>query len=125
MFVSAITSIDPLGVGVSIGIVNKPIGIDSAAIGLGAFVSPCLGLFLRRRISGKLGSKVELLAAGFTDRARDQDASDRGRPGLWSSSPVPLGRPQLHDPQPVWDVQISAAARSTSRRATACTPVCW
>jgi putative Mn2+ efflux pump MntP len=62
LFVSAITSIDSLGVGVSLGIVNKPIGIYSIAIGMGAFVSTYLGLFLARRISGHLGGKVELLA---------------------------------------------------------------
>ena len=64
LFVPAITSIDSLGVGVSLGIVNKPIGIYSAAIGLGAFVSTYLGLFLARRISGKLGGKVEMFAGG-------------------------------------------------------------
>lgn len=62
LFVSAITSIDSLGVGVSLGIVNKPIGLYSTAIGVGAFVSTYLGLFLARRLSGQLGSKVEMLA---------------------------------------------------------------
>ncbi len=62
LFVSAITSIDSLGVGVSLGILNKPIGLYSTAIGAGAFVSTYLGLFLARRLSGALGSKVEMLA---------------------------------------------------------------
>jgi putative Mn2+ efflux pump MntP len=55
--VSAITRLDSLGVGVSLGIVNKPIGLYSTAIGVGAFVSTYLGLFLARRLSGQLGSK--------------------------------------------------------------------
>lgn len=62
LFVSAITSIDSLGVGVSLGLLNKPIGLYSTAIGVGAFVSTYLGLFLARRLSAALGSKVEMLA---------------------------------------------------------------
>jgi len=52
----------PWGDGVSLGILNKPIGLYSTAIGVGAFVSTYLGLFLARRLSGALGSKVEMLA---------------------------------------------------------------
>jgi len=62
LFVSAVTSIDSLGVGVSLGIVNKPIGLYSVAIGVGAFVSTYLGLFLARRLSVQLGGRVEMLA---------------------------------------------------------------
>ncbi len=64
LFVSMVTSIDSLGVGVSLGLVNKPLPLYSMAIGLGAFVSTYLGLFLARRISVTVGGKVELLA-GF------------------------------------------------------------
>lgn len=60
LFVSTVTSIDSLGVGVSLGIVNKPIVTYSLAIGLGAFISTYIGLFLAKRISGKFGSQVEL-----------------------------------------------------------------
>jgi putative Mn2+ efflux pump MntP len=59
MFVSSVTSIDALGVGVSLGLVEKPILLYSLLIGSGAFVATYLGLFLARKISGKLGGKIE------------------------------------------------------------------
>jgi putative Mn2+ efflux pump MntP len=62
LFVSGITSIDSLGVGVSLGLINKPIVLYSLFIGFGAFLSTYLGLFLAKRISNKLGEKVEFLA---------------------------------------------------------------
>ncbi|MGB8698794.1 MAG: manganese efflux pump [Thermosynechococcaceae cyanobacterium] len=61
LFVSSITSIDSLGVGVSLGLVNKPIIPYSLFIGIGAFLSTYLGLFLAKKISNKLGSKVEFI----------------------------------------------------------------
>jgi putative Mn2+ efflux pump MntP len=60
LFISSITSIDSLGVGVSLGLVNKPILLYSFAIGIGAFASTYLGLFLAKRISHKFGGRVEL-----------------------------------------------------------------
>lgn len=62
LFVSSITSIDSMGVGVSLGLLNKPILLYSLAIGLGAFAATYLGLFLARRISTRMGGRVELLA---------------------------------------------------------------
>lgn len=59
IFVSSVTSIDALGVGVSLGLVEKPIVLYSLLIGVGAFIATYLGLFLARRISGKLGGKIE------------------------------------------------------------------
>jgi putative Mn2+ efflux pump MntP len=64
LLVSMVTSIDSLGVGVSLGLVNKPLLVYSVSIGLGAFAATYLGLFLARRISAKVGGKVELIA-GF------------------------------------------------------------
>jgi putative Mn2+ efflux pump MntP len=61
LFVSGITSIDSLGVGVSLGLIDKPIIIYSSFIGLGAFIFTYLGLFLAKRISGKFGEQVEFL----------------------------------------------------------------
>lgn len=61
LFVSSVTSIDSLGVGVSLGLLNKPIAIYSITIGICAFISTYLGLFLARKISNKLGSRVEFL----------------------------------------------------------------
>lgn len=59
MFVSSVTSIDALGVGISLGLVDKPIAVYSALIGIGAFASTYLGLFLARKISTRLGGKIE------------------------------------------------------------------
>jgi putative Mn2+ efflux pump MntP len=61
LFVSSVTSIDSLGVGVSLGLINKPIVLYSLSIGIGAFLSTYLGLFLAKKISDKLGSKVEFI----------------------------------------------------------------
>ena len=61
LLVSSITSIDSLGVGVSLGLVNKPILIYSLAIGIGAFTSTYLGLFLAKRISHRFGGQVEFI----------------------------------------------------------------
>ncbi len=62
LFVSAVTSIDSLGVGVSLGLVDKPIGLYSTAIGVGAFLSTYLGLFLARKVSMRMGGFAEMLA---------------------------------------------------------------
>lgn len=62
LFVSSITSIDSMGVGVSLGLLSKPIGLYALAIGSGAFAATYLGLFLARRVSIHLGGRVELLA---------------------------------------------------------------
>jgi putative Mn2+ efflux pump MntP len=60
LFVSGITSIDSLGVGVSLGLVDKPILLYSLFIGMGAFLSTYLGLFLSKRISSRFGGQAEL-----------------------------------------------------------------
>jgi putative Mn2+ efflux pump MntP len=60
LFISGITSIDSLGVGVSLGLVNKSILLYSFFIGVGAFLATYLGLFLSKRISSRFGSQVEL-----------------------------------------------------------------
>lgn len=61
LFVSSITSIDSLGVGVSLGLIKKPIMLYSLAIGLAAFISTYLGLFFARRISNKFGGRIEFI----------------------------------------------------------------
>lgn len=60
IFVSSVTSIDALGVGVTLGLVDKPIALYSSLIGIGAFTSTYVGLFLAKKISGSLGGKIEL-----------------------------------------------------------------
>lgn len=59
LFVSSVTSIDSLGVGVSLGLMEKPIALYSIVIGVGAFFSTYFGLFLAKRISNSLGGKIE------------------------------------------------------------------
>ncbi|MDX2254348.1 MAG: manganese efflux pump [Pseudanabaenaceae cyanobacterium bins.39] len=61
LFVSSITSIDSLGVGISLGLVDKPIALYSVAIGLGAFLSTYFGLFLAKQLSAKFGEKIEFM----------------------------------------------------------------
>jgi manganese efflux pump family protein len=61
LFVSSVTSIDSLGVGVTLGLVNKPMLLYSFSIGVGAFLSTYLGLFLAKRISTRFGGQVEFL----------------------------------------------------------------
>jgi manganese efflux pump family protein len=61
LFVSTVTSIDSLGVGISLGLINKPIALYSFCIGIGAFLSTYLGLFLARKISGQLGEAIEFM----------------------------------------------------------------
>jgi putative Mn2+ efflux pump MntP len=61
LFVSSITSIDSLGVGISLGLVNKPIVIYSLFVGIGAFFATYLGLFLAKKISVRFGEKVEFI----------------------------------------------------------------
>lgn len=61
LFVSTATSIDSMGIGVSLGLASKPILTYSFAIGLGAFVSTYLGLFLAKRMSGEIGSRLEII----------------------------------------------------------------
>ena len=61
LYISAATSLDSLGVGVSLGLAGKPILIYSLAIGLGAFASTYLGLLLAKRLPSKLGPRLELV----------------------------------------------------------------
>jgi manganese efflux pump family protein len=61
LFVSTITSIDSFGVGISLGLLNKPIMIYSLAIGLAAFLSTYLGLYLAKQISTQFGEKIEFM----------------------------------------------------------------
>jgi manganese efflux pump family protein len=60
LFMATATSIDSLGVGVSLGISGKPIVIYTLAIALGAFVSTYLGLFLAKRMPSKFGPRLEM-----------------------------------------------------------------
>jgi putative Mn2+ efflux pump MntP len=61
LFISSATSIDSLGVGVTLGLADKPIVPYSLAIAGGAFVSTYLGLNLAKRLPSAFGSRLEIL----------------------------------------------------------------
>jgi putative Mn2+ efflux pump MntP len=61
LFVSSITSIDSLGVGISLGLINKPIMLYSVFVGIGAFFATYLGLFLAKKLSCRFGERIEFM----------------------------------------------------------------
>jgi putative Mn2+ efflux pump MntP len=61
LIVSAITSIDSLGVGISLGLVGKPIVLYSVVVGLGAFVSTWVGIYLARRVASRFAERMEFV----------------------------------------------------------------
>ncbi|KEF41707.1 MAG: hypothetical protein ER33_09655 [Cyanobium sp. CACIAM 14] len=71
LFISTVTSIDSLGVGVTLGLAGKPILDYSVAIALAAFISTYLGLGLAKRMPSAFGNRLEiiggviLIAIGF------------------------------------------------------------
>ena len=71
LFISTVTSIDSLGVGVTLGLAGKPILDYAVPIAVAAFASTYLGLGLARRMPAEFGSRLEivggavLIALGF------------------------------------------------------------
>jgi putative Mn2+ efflux pump MntP len=71
LFVSTVTSIDSLGVGVTLGLAAKPIIQYALAIALAAFGATYLGLGLAKRMPSVFGTRLEivggavLIALGF------------------------------------------------------------
>lgn len=63
IIVSFATSLDAFGVGVSLGVANKPIVPYLASIGTWAFVSTLVGLYLARQLSDKFGPIFTLIGA--------------------------------------------------------------
>jgi len=61
LFISTVTSIDSLGVGVSLGLALKPIAPYAFAIAAGAFLATYLGLYLARRMPQSFGSRLEIV----------------------------------------------------------------
>jgi len=61
LFISTVTSIDSLGVGVTLGLAGKPILDYSIPIAIAAFASTYLGLGLARRIPAAFSSRLELV----------------------------------------------------------------
>ena len=71
LLISTVTSIDSLGVGITLGLAEKPILAYSIPIAVAAFASTYLGLGLARRMPAAFGSRLEivggavLIALGF------------------------------------------------------------
>lgn len=63
MIVSFATSLDAFGVGIGLGISEKPIFAYIFSIGIWAFVSTIVGLHLAKRLSQKFGPIINLLGA--------------------------------------------------------------
>ncbi|KHD87587.1 MAG: hypothetical protein OM95_13415 [Bdellovibrio sp. ArHS] len=63
LIVSFATSLDALGVGISLGIANKSIGYYVVSIGVFAFVTTLIGLYLARRLSDKMGPVFTLVGS--------------------------------------------------------------
>lgn len=55
------TSIDAFAVGITIALLNDPIIISSAIIGIVAFVFGILGIFIGRKIGNYVGDKFQIL----------------------------------------------------------------
>ena len=64
LFISTVTSIDSLGVGVTLGLSGKPILAYSVAIALAAFAATYLGLALAKRMPASFGSRLEIVGGG-------------------------------------------------------------
>jgi manganese efflux pump family protein len=63
LLVSFATSLDAFGVGIGLGVANKPIFPFILSIGLWAFVSTIAGLHLARRLSKAFGPLITLFGA--------------------------------------------------------------
>ncbi len=63
LIVSFATSLDAFGVGVTLGIANKPIVPFLVSIGLWAFTTTLIGLYLARKLSDKMGPIFTLIGA--------------------------------------------------------------
>ena len=61
LFVATVTSLDSLGVGVTLGLAGKPVVTYSLAIALAAFAATYLGLALAKRMPQAFGSRLEVL----------------------------------------------------------------
>jgi putative Mn2+ efflux pump MntP len=63
LLVSFATSLDAFGVGITLGIANKPLVPFITSIGVWAFLTTIAGLYLARRLSRKFGSYMSLFGA--------------------------------------------------------------
>lgn len=63
LIVSLATSLDAFGVGIGLGVANKPIVPFIISIGSWAFISTLLGMYLARKLSDKFGPVMNLVAS--------------------------------------------------------------
>lgn len=64
LFISMVTSIDSLGVGVTLGLAGANLLHYSLTIATGAFLATYLGLALAKRMPQSFGSRLEILGGG-------------------------------------------------------------
>lgn len=65
LIVSFATSLDALGVGVGLGVVDKPLAPYIVSIAAWAFASTLFGLFMARRVPRQLGPVFSFFGAGI------------------------------------------------------------
>lgn len=63
LLVSFATSLDAFGVGVGLGVADKPVGPFLVSIGFWAFAATIVGLYLARKLSDKFGPIFTLIGA--------------------------------------------------------------
>lgn len=63
LVVSLATSLDAFGVGIGLGISNKPLAPYIISIGFWAFTTTIIGLYLAKRLSNKFGPIMNLVGA--------------------------------------------------------------
>ena len=63
LVVSFATSMDAFGVGIGLGVANKPVAAYVTSIGLWAFSSTIAGLYLARKMSDRFGPIMHLVGA--------------------------------------------------------------
>lgn len=63
LIVSLATSLDAFGVGIGLGVAQKPLTYFIISIGAWAFVSTILGLYLARKLSRKFGPIMSLVGS--------------------------------------------------------------
>jgi putative Mn2+ efflux pump MntP len=64
LFISTVTSVDSLGVGVTLGLAGKSILDYAVAIALAAFASTYLGLGLAKKMPAAFGRRLEIVGGG-------------------------------------------------------------
>lgn len=63
LIVSLATSLDAFGVGIGLGISNKPLYLFTPSIAFWAFATTLIGLYLARKLSNRFGSAMSIVGS--------------------------------------------------------------